>query len=149
MAFRFPLKALWRLRAIYEHREGQRLGALSSQLAFAQKQLANLQQGRLEEAGALAKGLQRGMTGAEVQFQAVSSSLRARHINAVTQVVESLSQQRQRQLMEYRQARQKLEVIERLHAHQLAAYRRIQARRELQQATDMFLIRPQTANEGQ
>jgi flagellar export protein FliJ len=149
MAFRFPLKALWRIRAIYERREGQRLSALTNQLAFAQKQLATLKQGRLDEAGAVAQGLQRGITGAEVQFQLVSSSLRLRHIKAATQVVESLSRQRQRQMIEYRQARQKLEIIERLRERQLASYRRARARRDLQQATDMFLIRSQTANDGQ
>jgi flagellar biosynthesis chaperone FliJ len=122
---------------------------LTNQLAFAQKQLATLKQGRLDEAGAVAQGLQRGITGAEVQFQLVSSSLRLRHIKAATQVVESLSRQRQRQMIEYRQARQKLEIIERLRERQLASYRRARARRDLQQATDMFLIRSQTANDGQ
>jgi flagellar export protein FliJ len=149
MAFRFPLKALWRVRAIYERREGQRLSALTNQLASAQKQLDTLKQGRLEEAGVAAKGLQQGMTGAEVQFQVVSSFLRQKRIKAAAQVVESLSQQRQRQTIEYRQARQKLEVIERLHERQLAAYLRAQARRDLQQATDLFLIRSQTADNGQ
>jgi len=149
MAFRFSLRALWRVRAIYERREGQRLGALTHRLISAQKQLATLKQGRLEEAGSVAKSLQQGMTGAEVQFQAVCSSLLLGRIKAAAQFVESVSQQRQRQLMEYKQARQKLEVIERLYQRHLAAYRRTQARRDQQQATDMFLIRSQTANEGQ
>ena len=149
MAFRFPLKALWRVRALYERREGQRLGALTHQLNYVQKQLATLKQGRLEEAGSLAKSLLQGMTGAEVQFQVVCSSSRLRRIKTAAQVVESVSQQRQRQLIEYRRARQKLEVIERLYERQLAAYRRTQARRDQQQATDMFLIRSQTANDGQ
>jgi len=39
-------------------------------------------------------------------------------------------------------------VITRLYERQLAAYRRTQARREHQQATDMFLIRSQTPAEG-
>jgi len=149
MAFRFPLKALWRVRASYERREGQRLGALTHGLVSAQKQLATLKQGRLEEAGSLATSLQQGMTGAEVQFQVVCSSLRLGRIKAAAQVVERLSQQRERQLIEYRQARQKLEVIERLYERQLAAYRRTQTRRDQQQATDMFLLRSQIANEGQ
>ena len=149
MAFRFPLKALWQVRASYERREGQRLSALTYGLTSAQKQLATLKQGRLEEAGSLATSLQQGMTGAEVQFQVVCSSLRLGRIKAAAQVVERLSQQRERQLIAYRQARQKLEVIERLHERQLAAYRRTQARRDQQQATDMFLLRPQIASEGQ
>jgi len=149
MAFRFPLRALWRVRVLYERREGQRLGALTHRLISAQKQLAALKQGRLEEAGSLAKNLQHGMTGAEVQFQVVCSSLLLGRIKAAAQVVEGVSQLRQRQLIEYKQARQKLEVIERLYERQLAAYRRTQARRDQQQATDMFLIRFQTADEGQ
>jgi flagellar export protein FliJ len=149
MAFRFPLKALWRVRAIYERREGQRLEALTHGLTYMQKQLAALRQGRLEEAGSLAKSLQEGMTGAELQFQVVCSFLRLRRIKAVAQVVESVSQQRQRQLIEYRQARQKLEVMERLYERQLSTYRRTQARRDQQQATDLFLICSQTANDGQ
>jgi flagellar export protein FliJ len=150
MAFRFPLKALQRLRAIYERREGQRLGALTHQLISAQRQLTTLKQGRLEDAGSLAKSLQQGMTGAEIQIQVVCSSVRLRRIKAVAQVVEGLSQQRERQLIEYRQARQKLEVIERLYERQLAAYRRTQSRRDQQQATDMFLLnRSQTAIDGQ
>ncbi|MGA2073191.1 MAG: hypothetical protein ABSH52_06760 [Terriglobia bacterium] len=149
MAFRFPLKALQRLRAIYERREGQRLAALTLQLFTAQKQLAALKQGQIEEAGSLSKNLQSGMTGAEVQFQVVCSAARLRRIRLVGQLVESLSRQRQGQLTEYRQARQNLEVITRLYERQLAAYRRTQARREHQQATDMFLIRFQPPNDGQ
>lgn len=149
MAFRFPLKALQRLRAVYERREGQRLGTLTHQLTAAQKQLATLKQGRLEDAGSLAEGLQRGMTGAEVHFQVMCSFARLRRIKSAAQVVESLTQQRERQLIEYRQARQKLEVITRLYQRQFAAYRRTQARRDQQQATDMFLMRSQPANDGQ
>lgn len=149
MAFRFPLKALQRLRAIYERREGQRLGALTHQLIAAQKQLTMLKQGRLDDAGSLAKRLQGGMTGAEVQFQVVCSSVRLSRMKAVAQFVENLSQQRDRQLIEYRQARQKLEVITRLYERQLAAYWRTQARRDQQQATDLFLIRSQTTNDRQ
>jgi len=149
MAFHFPLKALQRLRAIYERREGQRLAALTHQLMSTQKQLTALKAAEFEGAGWFTKSLQRGMTGAEVQFQAVCSTVRLRRIKAVTQVAESLSRQRERQLAEYCQARQKLEVITRLYDRQLATYRRTQARRDHQQATDMFLIRPQTPNDGQ
>lgn len=95
------------------------------------------------------ESLQQGMTGAELQFQVACSFLRLKRITAVAQVVENVSQQRQRQLIEYRQARKKLEVLERLYERQLSAYRRTQARREQQQATDMFLIRPRTADDGQ
>jgi len=149
MAFRFPLKALQRLRAIYERREGQRLAALTLQLLTAQKQLAALKQERLEDAGSLTNSLQQGITGAEVQFQVVCSAARLRRIKAVAGLVESLSRQREGQLAEYQQARQNLEVITRLYERQLAAYRRTQARRDQQQATDMFLIRSQTFNDGQ
>jgi flagellar export protein FliJ len=148
MAFRFPLKALWRVRVIYERRERQRLEALTQHLIHAQTELATLRQERLEEAGSLAKSLQEGMTGADLQFQVVCSKVRLRHINSAAQVVESVSQQHQRQLIEYRQARQKVEVMERLYDRQLSAYRRTQARRDQQQATDLFLIRPQTAHDG-
>lgn len=148
MAFRFPLKALRRVRAIYERRERQRLELLTHHLVHAQKQLATLRQGRLEEAGSLAKSMKEGMTGAELQFQAVCSVVRLRRINAAAQVVESVSKQHKRQLIEYRQAWQKLEVMERLYERQLFAYRRTQARRDQQQATDLFLICSQTANDG-
>jgi flagellar export protein FliJ len=149
MAFRFPLKALQRLRAIYERREGQRLATVTLQLFTAQKQLAALKQGQIEEAGVLSKSLQRGMPGAEVQFQVVCSAVRLKRIKMLAQLVESLSRQREGQLAEYREARQNLDVITRLYERQLAAYRRTQARREQQQATDMFLIRSQTPVEGQ
>jgi flagellar export protein FliJ len=147
MAFRFRLKALWRVRAIYERREGQRLEALTHRLMQAQKQLATLRQNRLEEAGSLAKSLEEGMTAAELQFQVVCSTVRLKRINSVTQIVDSVSQQHQRQLIEYRQARQKLEVMERLYRRKLSAYLRTQARRDQQQATDLFLICSQTAND--
>jgi len=140
MAFRFPLKALRRVRAIYERRERQRLELLTHHLIGAQEQLATLRQGRVEEAGSLAKSLEKGMTGAELRFQVVCSVVRLRRINAAAQVVESVNQQRERQLIEYRQARQKLEVMERLYERQLFAHRRTQARRDQQQATDLFLI---------
>ena len=149
MAFRFSLKALQRLRAIYERREGQRLAALTHQLFTAQKQLAALRQGQIQEAGSLSKSLQLGMTGGEVQFQVACSAARLKRINMVAQLVGTLSRQREGQLAEYRQARQNLEVITRLYDRQLAAYRRTQARREHQQATDAFLIRSQIPSDGQ
>ena len=149
MAFRFPLKALQRLRAIYERREGQRLAVVTLQLFAALKQLAALKQGWIEEAGSLSKSLKRGMTGAEVQFQVICSASRLKRIKALAQLVESLSRQREGQLAEYGEARQNLEVITRLYERQLAAYRRAQARREQQLATDTFLIRSQTPAEGQ
>ena len=148
MAFRFPLKALRRVRTIYERRERQRLELLTHHLLHAQKQLATLRQSRLEEAGSLAKSLEKGMTGAELQFQGVCSVVCLRRINAAAQIVESVSQQHKRQLIEYRQARQKLEVLERLYERQLFAYRKTQARRDQQQATDLFLICSQAANDG-
>jgi len=148
MAFRFPLKALWRVRAIYERRESQRLEVITHHLIQARKQLTALRQGRLEEAGSLTKSLRGGMTGAELQFQALCSKVRLRRINSAIQIVENVSQQHQKQLIEYRQAHQKLEVIKRLYERQLSAYRRTQARRDQQQATDLFLIRPQPANDG-
>jgi len=148
MAFRFPLKSLQRLRAIYERREGQRLAAVTLQLFTAQKQLAALKQGQTNEAGSLSKSLQKGMTGAEVQFQVVCSAVRFKRMKVLAQLVESLSRQREGQLAEYREARQNLEVITRLYERQHAAYRRTQARREQQQATDMFLIRSQTPAQG-
>ena len=148
MAFRFPLKALWRVRSIYEVRERQRLETLTHDLIQAQKQLATLRQDRLEQAGSLAKSLEEGITGAELQFQVVCSALRQRRINAAAQVVDNLSQQHKRQLINYRQARQKMQVMERLYQRQLSAYRRTQARRDQQQATDLFLICSQTANDG-
>jgi flagellar biosynthesis chaperone FliJ len=89
------------------------------------------------------------MTGAEVQFQVICSASRLKRIKVLAQLIESLSRQREGQLAEYREARQNLDVITRLYERQLAAYRRTQARREQQQATDMFLIRPQTPAEGQ
>jgi flagellar export protein FliJ len=148
MAFRFPLKALRRVRTIYEQRERQRLELLTHHLLQAQKQLATLRQSRLEEAGSLAKSLEKGMTGAELQFQVVCSVGRLRRINTAAQIVENVSQQHKRQLIEYRQARQKLEVMERLYEHQLLAYRKTQVRRDQQQATDLFLICSQAANDG-
>jgi flagellar export protein FliJ len=148
MAFRFPLKALWRVRAIYERREGQRLEVITHHLIQARKQLTALRQGRLEEAGSLAKSLQEGMTGAELQFQVLCSKVRLRRINTVIQIVENVSQQHQKQLIEYRHARQKLEVIKRLYDRQFSAYRRTQARRDQQQATDLFLICSQPVNDG-
>jgi flagellar biosynthesis chaperone FliJ len=133
---------------MYERRERQRLELLTHHLVHAQKQLATLRQGRLEEAGSLAKSMKEGMTGAELQFQVLCSVVRLRRINAAEQVVESASKQHKRQLIEYRQARQKLEVMERLYERQLFAYRRTQARRDQQQATDLFLICSQAANDS-
>jgi len=148
MAFRFPLKALWRVRAIYERRERQRLEVITHHLIQARKQLAALRQGRLEEAGSLTKSLQEGMTGAELQFQSLCSKVRLKRINTAIQIVENVSQQHQRQLIEYKQAHQKLEVIRRLYDRQLSAYRKTQTRRDQQQATDLFLICSQAANDG-
>ena len=148
MAFRFPLKALWRVRSIYERRERQRLEILVHHLIQAQKELAALRQDRLKQAGSLTKSLKEGMTGAELQFQVVCSILCQRRINAATKVAEDVSQQHKAQMIKYRQARQKVEVMERLYQRQLAAYRRTQARRDQQQATDLFVIRPQPVNDG-
>ena len=149
MAFRFPLKALWRVRAVYERHEGRRLEALTRHLIYVQKQLSTLRKNRLARAESLEKSLLQGLSGAELQFQVVCSIMCEKRINAVAQVVESVSQQHQKQLVEYRRARQKLEVMERLYQRQLSAYRTTQTRRDHQEATDLFLICSQTANDGQ
>jgi flagellar export protein FliJ len=148
MAFRFPLKALWRVRAIYEKRERQRLEVITRHLIQMQKQLVDLRQDRLEQAGSLANSLKKGMTGAELQFDALCLAARQKRIAAAAQAVEDLSRQHKKQLMKYRQARQKVEIMERLHERQLSAYRRIQARFDQQQATDLFLIRSHPVNDG-
>jgi len=149
MAFRFPLKALWRVRSIYERRERQRLEVLTQHLVYAQKQLATLRQGQLEHAGSLAKSLKEGMTGSDLQFQVVCLTVCERRINSAAQVVEDLNKQHKLQLAKYNQARQKKEAIERLYERQLSTFRRTQARRDQQQATDLFLICTQPANDGQ
>jgi flagellar export protein FliJ len=148
MAFRFPLQALRRVRSIYERRERQRLEILVQRLAQAEKELAALRKVRLEQAGALAKSLKEGMSGAELQFQVVCSTLCQRRISVAVQRADDVSQQHQRQLTVYRQARQKTEVMERLYQRYLSSYRRTQTRREQQQATDLFVICSQTANDG-
>jgi flagellar export protein FliJ len=147
MAFRFPLKALHRIRAIYERRERQRLELITHRLVLAQNQLVTLRKDQLEKAGSLAKSLGKGMTAAELQFQIACSVVRLRRIDAVAQVVESVTQQHKKQLIEYRQARQKLEVMERLFERQLLAYRKTQERRDQQQATDLFLIRSEAGDD--
>ena len=77
MAFRFPLKALWRVRAIYERRERPASRGPDPPPDSHAKATRTLRQGRLEQAGSLAKSLQKGMTGAELQFQVVCSIVRA------------------------------------------------------------------------
>ena len=149
MAFRFPLQALWRVRAIYERREAQRLAVLANQLASAQRELAALKQEQLKEADCLAKNLERGMRSGELQFQVACSSRLESRIDVVSKLIENMRQRRQQQLMLYRHARQKLEVVARLYDRQLSAYRRETERREQQQATELFLIRSLTVGDGQ
>ena len=149
MAFRFPLNPLWRVRSIYERRERQRLEVITHHLIHMQRQLIALRQDRLQQAGSLVKSLKQGMTGAELQFHVACSTARQRRITATTQAIEDLSEQHKRQLLKYQQARQKVQVMERLYDRQLFAYRRTQIRRDQQQATDLFLVSFQTVNDGQ
>lgn len=149
MGFRFPLKALLRVRRIFEQQERRRLEAIARRLVYAQKQLAALKKARVEEAGLLVRGMKEGMTGAELHFHAARAAARERLVSLAVQAVENLNRQRQAQLAAYKRARQDVEVIERLRERQLSAFRRGQARKDQQQANDMFLVLSQSSNDGQ
>ena len=149
MAFRFRLKALWRIRAIYEKQELLRLEAITQLHVQMKAQLAALKKDELEKAAALAERLKGGITGADLQIDVVCTAVRQKRMNAAARLVEELNQQVQKQLARYQQARQKLEVITRLRERQLSAYQRDEARRDQQQATDQFLLLPGTARDGQ
>jgi len=149
MGFRFSLKALLRVRGIYERRERQRLESIARRLVYAQRQLAALRKRKLEETGSLAKGLEAGMSGAELHFQTACFTAHERLCNMAAQAVEDLRKQHQGQLAVYQRVRKDLEVIERLRERQLYAYRKNQVRKDQQQANDLFLVRYQTVNAGQ
>ena len=107
MGFRFSLKALLRVRGIYERRERQRLELIARRLVYAQRQLAALRKRRFEETGSLVRGLEAGMTGAELHFQTACSTAHERLCKVATQAVEDLRKQHKGQLAVYQRVRKR------------------------------------------
>ena len=69
MPFRFSLQAVLRCRESFEHRERQRLEAITREVIKAQQQREQAKLDRANALGQLQKKLRQGMTAMEMQFE--------------------------------------------------------------------------------
>jgi len=141
MAFRFPLRALLRLRQGYERREQLRLQILTRELHQARQRLETLNQEQTAARKQLEESLRAGMAGAELHFEVACAAERAKHHKALAEQSVKLAAQRENQLGIFRRAQQQRKVVESLRDRQYELYRRIQARRAQQQMDELFLFR--------
>lgn len=144
MSFRFPLQPVLRLRKSYEQLERQRLETITHQLTQLREQSANLKIEQAAAAERLAKAMEKGLTSVELQFEVACSQAREVRQAILAKDIAAVAQQRQSQIVAFRRARQKRQILENLRIRQLESYEQIEARREQQQLDDMFLIRLQT-----
>jgi flagellar export protein FliJ len=141
MAFRFTLKAVLRVRESLEKAELQRLQAIASQVAGTRAEIESLDAGMETVRRQAREAVAVGVSGAELQFDALRETAYQGRRAALLKKLEELEQLRRAQQQRYTQARQQREILSNLRQRQLAAYQFEQLRREQQQADELFLIR--------
>ena len=140
MPFRFTLQAVLRCRESFEQRERQRLQVITRELVKAEQILEDAQQDRATAIAQLQRKLRESMSTMEMQFELACDRARQRRIAAFRERAEKLQDLRRRQLEMFRKAQQQRKIFDNLRDRQLAAYLRIQARREQQRMDERFLI---------
>jgi flagellar protein FliJ len=141
MAFRFPLRALLRVRQACEERERRRLALLNTEIGRLQQKHEMLNQERVLAWNQISRGLGEGMSGAELQFEMASMAARTHCQNELRKQIGRLQQERLVQERSFRDARKQRKILDSLRERKLRDYLQVRARREQQQVDELFMLR--------
>ena len=143
MPFRFPLSPVLRLRENLERREYLALQALYSQTAEARSDIKALDQALAMARSRRATRLLEGMSAAHLQLELAGETRIENKRQALFKKLAELQNKVKEQIANYRQARQKREILEELRRQQLHEYMREETIREQQAGDELFLLRRQ------
>jgi len=141
VAFEFSLNALLRLRQSLEKAELQRLQGTVARCIRVRLRIGSVTQEIKDLRNTMQESAARGVTGAELHFQGLEVAAREKQLGELRKALNEVEQLRQKQLASYRKARQRREIISNLRQRELEAYQLEQARRQQQQADELFLMR--------
>ena len=141
MPFQFTLPALLRLRESFEKMELQRLQAIAAQLMKIRAEIELIDAETDTARRDIVEQSLSGISGAELHVALASEEVRhLRRLMLVTKQAEA-QEAHKAQMLRYKEARQRREILSNLRERQLSAYEREQARREQQRIDELFLIR--------
>ncbi len=141
MAFRYPFRAILRLRQSLERQEEQRLFATAAMVARLRMQMEECERARMEMRRLASQEMMKGSAGAVLQFASLCDAAAVEAQGKLQSQLVDAEQQRLKQLSAYRDARQRREIFEGLRDRQEASYEGEVAHREQENADESFLIR--------
>lgn len=141
MAFRYSLLSLLRLRQALERQEEQKLVVLARTVMRMRRAVEDLDEGQLQAQRAALTQLSQGSVAAELQFANVCATAYERVRNQLVRELKAAETRRLEQMKTYCDARQKREILDGLRERQEAAHTLESARREQQNADEVFLLR--------
>lgn len=148
MAYQFRLRALLRLRRIYEQRERMRLSLLHASRQRARDECDTVARERLDDFERLEERLELGMPGRDFQARQAELHLKAEHQQGLADLLEALQVQILQQTTAFQQAQTKRKMLESMDERERQAYELIQARREQQRIDDLFASRRRRPSSG-
>jgi flagellar export protein FliJ len=141
MAFVFTLKALLRVREIYEAAELQALQMITAQTNAARAEIEAFDASTAELRRGMYHDSEFGLTGADLHFHVQAESARESRRKELWLRLQQLEKSREAQQIRFLDARQQREVLSTLREQQLAAYELEQSRRAQKRLDEMFLLR--------
>jgi len=147
MAFRFSLESILQLRRSQEQMERLKLEAIIWEQRQMRARLEGVIERSLESRRRFQQELAGGLTGSELQFQAMRQENTASVRMSLEDHLLELERSRQAQILVFQKFRQRREILENLRLRKLEVYAREQSRREQQELDDLFLMRQEIARD--
>ncbi|MGH9398289.1 MAG: flagellar export protein FliJ [Terriglobia bacterium] len=141
MAYQFSLRALLRIRRIYEQRERMRLTLLNASRARLRNEYDEAGRQRVQGFEELEQRLEEGMSGAEFQFEEASLQRAANRQRELSALIEALELQVRKQVEVFRESQMKRKILDSLSERERLAYQQVEDRREQQRIDDLFTRR--------
>jgi flagellar export protein FliJ len=141
MAFQFRLDVVWRVRQSLEHQQELLLREANRQVLALSRHLAEVDAQIAQYASREGQRLETGLSAAELQFDRLCRSILQQHRGILEQQRAEAEHLREARAANFRQAKQKREVIETLRNHQLQLHRQQQQRQDQRRMDDLLLLR--------
>ncbi len=148
MPYQFSLRALLRIRRIYEQRERMRLTLLNAARARLRNEYDETGRQRAQGFEELEEKLEKGIEGTEFQFEEASLRLMANRQRELAALIEAIELQVRKQAEAFRESQMKRKILDSLNERERLAYEQIEGRREQQRIDDLFTRRHTASPSG-
>ncbi len=148
MPFHFSLRALLRLRQTYEKRERMHLKVLNVAYSRLQQEYQASGEQRMLVFEQLAKQLQEGISGSELQIASTSLQHSANRQHQLTGQMNDLEPQIRKQTDTYLESQRRRKILDSLRQRELRAFELDENRREQQLIDDLFVQRRHSQQHG-